>query len=238
MNTPTQIQQALLRTDLWRLLAMSLACPTPDSRREVAQLAAELGECLAEDGASLATPVTLLHEALTATADSDLEGEYHSLFTTQVLVSPYEGSYHLTERGAIIGDIAAFYTAFALQPTAQSGPPDSLPNELALLASLALKEAYALEHGMAEALEVTRTATRQFLEDHLGRWVTIFVRRLLGTTGHPVYVTAAQLLIEAVALAADEVGIENFHYLPGAPATQEAETVLCPVATQCEAADI
>lgn len=230
MKDTTPGHNALLRADLWRLLAGVFACPTPESLSELTELAMDLADCLHSDAASLATPVSLVAEALRESSHSRLESEYHALFTTQVLVSPYEGAYHRTERGAIIGDVAAFYTAFSLQLAPQSGPPDALHNELALLAWLALKEAYALEHTLPEALEITRAATRQFLDDHLGRWVTVFVRRLLDTTGHPVYVTAAQLLIETVALAADQIGLEDFRYLHVLPHTPDTDTVVCPVA--------
>ncbi|MGE3536161.1 MAG: molecular chaperone [Candidatus Tectimicrobiota bacterium] len=230
MSDATRINNALLRADLWRLLAGAFTCPTDENLQELSALAAELADCLASDATSLALPVQLCAQTLAEHQASALEGEYHSLFTTQVLVSPYEGTYHRTERGAIIGDVAAFYTAFALQLAPQSGPPDALWNELAFLAWLALKEAYALEQDLSEALEVTQHATRRFLDDHLGRWVPLFVRRLLDTTGHPVYVTAAQLLIEAVALTAEQLGIEDFRYLQGMAALPETDTVLCPVA--------
>lgn len=231
MSDATPVHNALLRADLWRLLAEAFTCPTSESLQDLAYLATDVADCLASDAMSLAAPVRLLADALAESRHDALEAEYHTLFTTQVLVSPYEGSYHRTERGAIIGDVAAFYTAFSLQLAPQSGPPDALHNELAFLAWLALKEAYALEHDLPEGLEVTRAATRQFLDDHLGRWVTVFVRRLLDTTGHPVYVTAAQLLIEAVALTADQSGIEDFRYLQGAPAQPEQDTIACPVVT-------
>lgn len=233
MSQDTYVQHALLRADLWRLLAGSFSCPASDHLRDLSECATELAECLSGEGESLAAAVWALAEAL-ARADAEaFASEYHTLFTTQVLVSPYEGSYQRTERGAILGDIAAFYTAFSLRVAPQSGPPDSLCNELAFLAWLAMKETYALAHEMAEAVEITRSATRQFLQDHPGRWVPAFLRKLLAITGHPVYVAAAQLLVDTLALAADDLGITDFQYVQGAAGASEAETVVCPVADHC-----
>lgn len=233
MSQETYEYQALLRADLWRLLAGSFACPAPEHLCDLAACATELAECLRSEEDLLAASVGALAAALHAADAAALEGEYHTLFTTQVLVSPYEGAYQRTERGAILGDVAAFYTAFSLQVTPESGPPDALCTELAFLAWLALKEAYALAHVMTEAVEVTRGATQQFLYDHLGRWAPAFLRQLLATTGHPVYVAAAQLLVDTLALAADALGITEFQYVQKTGGEPEAEVMVCPVAHAC-----
>ena len=77
---------------------------------------------------------------------------------------------------------------------------------------------------------MTRDATKKFLADHLGRWVATFTARLVQTPGiHPVYVAAARLFIDTLALAAEDVGVESFDHLDYLAQVSEDEMV-CPAA--------
>ena len=73
---------------------------------------------------------------------------------------------------------------------------------------LALKEAYALESGENEHLEVCRDAERKFLQDHLGRWVKIFAEILLRSTANSFYVQVGKLLQLFVALDSKGLGAQ------------------------------
>lgn len=79
-----------------------------------------------------------------------------------------------------LADLAAFYRAFGLEVADDAGERhDHLCLELEFMCVLAAKEAWALEHQLeAEHLDLCRKAQRQFLREHLGRWVPAFVRRL------------------------------------------------------------
>jgi DMSO reductase family type II enzyme chaperone len=78
-----------------------------------------------------------------------------------------------------LADLAAFYRAFGLElaPDADERH-DHLCLELEFMCVLAAKEAYALEHQLAEELTICREAEKNFLRAHLARWTPAFARRL------------------------------------------------------------
>ena len=221
---------AWIRSYLWLILAQAMGEPCEEKAAMLCEVAAEFSEHLGVLEHPFQEPVALLSEALQGTDTAKLAAEWNELFSTTVLVPVTEGSYHLTDRGAIMADIAGFYLAFGMQVDSLEGTPDSLWNELNFLAYLAIREKHALETNLDEELAVTRDATKKFLADHLGRWAATFTARLVQTPGiHPVYVEAARLLIDTLALAAEDVGIESLDHLDYLAEASEDEMV-CPAA--------
>lgn len=84
-----------------------------------------------------------------------------------------------------LADLAAFYRAFGLELTPDASERhDHICIELEFMSVLTAKEAYALEHQLdPEQLAVCRAAQKNFLREHLGRWVPAFARRLLDGVG-------------------------------------------------------
>lgn len=179
-----KIYQALLRADIYRILAIGFDEPNAERLGELRELIAELH--------SLGPILDSLYEL--SVVSPDLLAEYNDLFCTKVLCPPYEGSYLLTERGAILGDVSAFYKAFELKFLTREGPPDSIKMELAFLSYMALKEAYALENKLLSEAQTTFEAQAKFIRDHLGRWGKPFASRLKETTTLPFYKTLAEFL--------------------------------------------
>lgn len=83
-----------------------------------------------------------------------------------------------------LADLAAFYRAFGLEVTDDSGErQDHICLELEFMCVLAAREAYGIEHQIeAGQLEQCRDAQRKFLREHLGRWTPAFARRLAAAT--------------------------------------------------------
>ncbi len=79
-----------------------------------------------------------------------------------------------------LADLAAFYRAFGLEVAEDAGERhDHLCLELEFMCVLTAKEAYALEHQLdSEDIVTCRDAQKQFLREHLGRWLPAFCRRL------------------------------------------------------------
>ena len=76
-----------------------------------------------------------------------------------------------------MADIAGFYQAFGFKVGGEVRErPDHLATQLEFLYVLSLKEAYAVERGIPEHLEVCTEARRAFLRDHLGRWIELFAQ--------------------------------------------------------------
>ena len=230
MSETGSLESALIRADLWRVLALAFASPTEERLTDLRAVCGELASALSSHDHPLHEGISDLAETLESLDPAALQHEHNALFSLDVLVPAYEGSYQRIERGAVVGDVAGFYKAFDLKPESSSGPPDSLWNELAFLCWLSLKEAYAIENEMAEGLEIIRNAMAEFLKDHLGRWTGAFVDRLLTASNNSLYVTASHLLLATVTLTADELGVAEIHALDVQTTQGDSDAVTCPVA--------
>jgi TorA maturation chaperone TorD len=135
-------------------------------------------------------------------------------------------------KSALLADIAGFYAAFGLEPSAtHPDAEDHVAPECEFMSALCLKEAYALAEGMTEGLEVTRRAQASFLGEHLGRWAEAFAGAVKEATPLPYYGALADLLIawareEIAGLGAEPQRVSGrFGYDP----VQE-EAFTCPMA--------
>lgn len=191
-----KIQYNLFRADIYRILALGFTDPLKENFDKLQGILTDLlkdfsGFCA--DGEIK----QLLEQMKIVIQDADLpsvEAEHNRLFATQVVCSPYEGSYHILERGAVLGDITAFYSAFHLTFLSKEGPPDAIKMELAFLSYMALKEVFALEHHYLNEVQTTFEAQQKFLLDHLGRWGNSFVSLLQAATSLPYYKILAKFL--------------------------------------------
>ncbi|OGQ21414.1 MAG: hypothetical protein A3I05_09135 [Deltaproteobacteria bacterium RIFCSPLOWO2_02_FULL_44_10] len=191
MNHQKDIYHLYLASDLYRLLALAFDAPSKQQFETIETLLDDIGhEVHQPDIAQCLQDLQRAAKAESAT----VEAEYNRLFVNQVLCPPCEGSYHLAERGPILGDITAFYRAFSLETVEQQGPPDSIRMELGYMSFMALKRISALEGRDDDAADITKVATMRFLMDHLGRWGFLFADRLLASTTHMFYQTSAKLL--------------------------------------------
>jgi nitrate reductase assembly molybdenum cofactor insertion protein NarJ len=78
-----------------------------------------------------------------------------------------------------LSDIAGFYRAFGFQVGGTVRErPDYLATELEFLGLLALKQAYAAQQGNLEHEQLCSLAQSRFLEDHLGRWISLFAEAI------------------------------------------------------------
>ncbi len=235
MTDGRDVQAALERAAVYRLLGGAFVSPTPARLAELALAAAtaataatgRLRDKLARFAiaASEADPI--------ATAD-----EHVFLFGRQVRCSPYESAYSglspFGDKTARLADVAGFYQAFGFGPAAaQPDMEDHVGAQLEFLSALALKEAYALSEGDAEAAEITRRAEVAFLTDHLGRWAEAFAGEVEEATPLPFHTAAASLLaawiraeIEALGATPSRVGA------PDALDADAAEPFSCPMAQE------
>lgn len=190
--TTQQVSAILFRGAVYQALALGFAYP---SSAVLGHLKARWNELL---NASLPWPdgVRQLFQQAThlvqATEGEVLEREYIRLFGPAGRCSLHETTYgdagRLLGKAANLADIAGFYLAFGLQPSATDAhPEDHITLELEFLSVLALKEAYALVEGWLERLEVTREAQGKFVQDHLGTWIDAFAAQLHICDPHPFY---------------------------------------------------
>lgn len=108
----------------------------------------------------------------------------------------YETEYglpHEYRQSQEMADIAGFYRAFGFNLGGQKRErPDHIAVELEFMHILALKEAYALETGIPEHLEICQAAQAKFLQDHLGRWIGLFAQGVAHNAPDSLYVVLAQ----------------------------------------------
>ena len=114
-------------------------------------------------------------EALRAMAEAALAQAsaplHHSTFGPGGPAAPREVTYRQDVLpGGMLGELTAFYRAFAYEPTVPE-PPDHMAIEAGFVGYLKLKEAFALERGEAEQVAVVAAAARRFLDDHLNPMV-------------------------------------------------------------------
>lgn len=212
VNTDKDISEAdfvLCRATLYSALALGFRPPTEET---ITRLASHEGaEALAEAAAVLEakslSKLILAAQRLATTGAvslSELSASFRRLFghTARGAVPPHETEYGaeaLFQQPQELGDLTGFYLAFGLTLNpAEHERPDHISCECEFLSFLALKEAYALEHGAPCMLEETRKATRLFLRDHLGRFAPVFTRMLARENPGGFYSALGKLCFEFV----------------------------------------
>ena len=123
---------------------------------------------------------------------SGLSAEYTRLFSNTALTDfpPYGANYlasHIFMKAQSLADGTGFYRAFGVDLEAGTERPDHVSVELEFMGYLCLKEAYAADHDLAEALEITTSAQRRFLAEHPRRWAPLFMRRFEAVSSEPFY---------------------------------------------------
>lgn len=126
---------------------------------------------------------------------------YHVLIGSAGSISPYESDYQIPgqegihDKGAILGDVAAFYKAFRFEyATDFQEVPDHVAVELAFLGYIKLKEAYALAIENQEDYQICSDAEKKFLNDHLLPWLPQFLEGILNQSQDTFYQKSASLL--------------------------------------------
>lgn len=89
------------------------------------------------------------------------------------------GNSEIFQRASQLADIQGFYSAFGLELTADMHErADHVSVECEFMSVLTTKEAYAIEQGHDEGLEIVRSAATRFIEGHAGRLLPSFGRRI------------------------------------------------------------
>lgn len=231
-----QVSAALFRGAAFQVLALGFACP---SSAVLTQLKARWNALLRDSRswpAGLRQPFSRTDRLLLSADDETLEPEYVRLFGPAARCPLYETAYgdagRLLGRSASLADIAGFYLAFGLHPTATaSHREDHIGLELEFMSLLCLKEAYAMAEEWQEALEITRTAQQRFLQDHLGTWIDAFVAQLKLCEPHPFYAALGESLCALV--RAEAIRLQVSPVPVGGPVTDTLmgeDSLQCPYA--------
>lgn len=187
LDTTERAEIALARSAAYGFLAAAFRYPTVES-------CVTLGEAGRWEGwpSILARYDNRTAEAIEQTRGRSLDGDlleelqetYCTLFghTARGACPLYEfefGEGEIFQKSAQLSDVHGFYEAFGLE-LAGANPErgDHLSTEFEFMSSAAAREAYAIQVGDDEGLEIVRNAETRFLEDHLGRWLPSFSHRV------------------------------------------------------------
>lgn len=243
----SQVDIALCRATLYGALALGFRRPTGEV---LARLISAEGSRTLEEAASildaggkptLIPAIRRLVENRVASA-GDLEECFYRLFghTARGGTSPYETEYGteaLFQQPQEMGDLMGFYRAFGLTLNpAEHERADHISCECEFLSFLALKEAYALEHEESAMLEETRKANRLFLQDHLGRFVPAFTKKLAREDRDSFYGALADLCYCVVTQDCARLGVPvGSQNLSLRPANDDRVPMACGSGAECMA---
>lgn len=197
-----QTRDILIKADLYRILSLAFEIPDQeliDSLSDIIREAVDSSILEQQYAEILKNTFTCLEK------NSDLESEYHRIFTTQSGIPFSEASYSVIDKGNLIGDVAAFYKAFSFEVQSQTGSPDSIKMELGFLSFLSILEYQAILDGNEENTEIVQDARRKFLQEHAFHWFQEFINKLMEYTTHPFYTSVAFLFQKTMELESNLV---------------------------------
>jgi TorA maturation chaperone TorD len=149
-----------------------------------------------------------------ATWDLDLEAlqsEYRRVLglTGSLCYETEYGLPHEFRHSQELADISGFYNAFGFSlGGAVRERPDHVAVEFEFLYLLALKEAYALEKGTQEQVEICIDARRSFLHDNIGQWLPLFAESLARMAPDSLYTALARFAVNIIRADADQLGVQ------------------------------
>jgi len=189
-------EKLLIEADIYRLLSLSFAYPDRETGETLRSLIEDMGDVIHNVSSGIQEKFILYRNSLNGLSAETREEEFTELFMTRMLCPPYENSYGKSggNKAGTLADINGFYKAFGLSISEKdSDMPDHIAIEMEFLSLLALKEAYGIEHGQADMVEVCVSAKKNFLTDHIGGWAGIFCKNLAERTTKDFYRNLALL---------------------------------------------
>ncbi|MBI2890349.1 MAG: molecular chaperone TorD family protein [Nitrospirae bacterium] len=184
----------LARADMFRFLGRCFDYPTEGDLDDLTHVGRSLaaGPHLHERIRSLV--VNVCEEASTRDLQTE-QCEYERIFDVAPVCPPYESAFCPALKERVLCDIAGFYTAFGLTPSARRAErPDHICAELEFLSVVSVKLALATSEGRLEAREVCEHAYRSFLGDHLGRWAQPFCEEVAAASNSRLVGSSTSLL--------------------------------------------
>lgn len=194
-----QIQEVVSRSAVYKTLSLGFSLPAAkvlDFIKNRLSPGFEEAAKFLPCGCELKDAVAPLREALDEL--NGIEGEYHRLFTTGLVCSPYESEHDAMKgirKGQQLADILGFYQAFGFRSSERLKEfPDHIAVELEFMSLLLLKEVYARLHASQEQVDLCADAEKKFLQDHLGVWVFDFCCQLERDAESRFYPALSRLL--------------------------------------------
>lgn len=203
LESEVGVQHLLERAAAIKLVALGFTYPAEGYMAAVRQAFAQAAAGSAGPESEISASFSGAREAWLTADEGELQLEFTRLFLGNAPCPPHETSYgdgrRIAGHGVELADISGFYEAFGFTlSTTNPDLPDYLCTELEFYSLLLLKQAYALHAGKAKHEEVTASAARAFLEQHLGRWTGTFVGGLAEHQAASAYLSLGRLLADLI----------------------------------------
>ena len=246
-QTTDALDLALCRATVYSALALAFRPPTETNIARIVEpkntaALADAAAFLDSDGKSALVAAIETVARAGRVGVAALASSYRALFghTARGAVAPYETEYGneaLFQQPQELGDLMGFYRAFGLTvKLAEHERADHISCECEFLSFLAMKEAYALDHGDSTMLAETRKAEKLFLRDHLGRFLPTFAEQLRREEPAAFYAELADLCLRFVSQETDRLAIRlRAVNLPLRPADDDRVPMACGSGTECTA---
>jgi len=174
-------ERVLAEASLYRFLSLSFTYPDQETVKTLQSLTEDMEEVLSCLSLNIPNEFQAYKRSIHQISEENLQGEYTELFMTRMLCPPYETSYGKNRLLLIqnLWDITAFYKAFGFSLSGKDREKhDHIAVEWEFLTLLSLKEAYGIEKGKKDMVEICGSAKKKFLQDHLARWIRAFLKNL------------------------------------------------------------
>ena len=169
---------------------------------------------------------------------SDLQAEHRRVFSNVITLDcpPYEtlfGNDHVFAQSQVMGDIAGFYRAFGVELSKDIHERlDHLSVEFEFMHFLAYKESYSRCHDGADKTQIVLDAQKNFVKNHVGRWVPLFCRMLVRKASSGFYRHVADLMAEWMDFETSFLGVvpqpySESDYRPATFNAPEGQTYEC-----------
>src|SRR5678815_500386 len=169
---------------------------------------------------------------------SELQAEHRRVFSNVITLDcpPYEtlfGNDHVFAQSHVMGDIAGFYKAFGVELSKDIHERlDHLSVEFEFMHFLAYKESYSRCHDGADKTQIVLDAQKNFVKNHVGRWVPLFCRMLVRKASSGFYRHVADLMAEWMDFETSFLGVvpqpySESDYRPATFNAPEGQTYEC-----------
>jgi len=169
---------------------------------------------------------------------ADLQSEHRRVFSNVITLDcpPYEtlfGNDHVFAQSQVMGDIAGFYRAFGVELSKDIHERlDHLSVEFEFMHFLAYKESYSRCHDGADKTQIVLDAQKNFVKNHVGRWVPLFCRMLVRKASSGFYRHVADLMAEWMDFETSFLGVvpqpySESDYRPATFNAPEGQTYEC-----------
>lgn len=191
MSRLSGTERALLRADLYLLLAEALSKPTPDRLRAIHGTTVGLLYCVPSSMSELGESIFALRDTAQTSRVESLLAAHRAMFKTGM--SLFADAFCSDGDGAEPARVAACYASFGYHVSDAEDSAITLPRALEFMACLATEESYVHEKGSFWRFPGTEDDAARILANHAERWMPYVMQKLL-TSDEPFYHAVAGLL--------------------------------------------